>query len=271
MLPWCLCSVLAAQSLAAQQAPIHVGRISGPVTIDGHVDEPAWSAIAPLPLTTYLPVAGRKPSDSSEVRLAYDDKYLYASARFFVSNPGEIQSTSLGRDQLGPDDRFRIMLDSYDDNRTAVGFLVTPSGAKSDYDMTDDGNNVSNNWNTYWDAATSRDAHGWYAEVRIPFSSLRFRVIDGHVTMGLIALRVSAKKNEWSTYPALSSSMASALWRASVAQKIVFDGLSRHSPLYATPYALAGVGQSARSMPTRAHSATSLSTRPTSVATSNTV
>ncbi|HXI21500.1 MAG TPA: DUF5916 domain-containing protein, partial [Gemmatimonadales bacterium] len=224
---------------------VAIPRLTGPITLDGRVDEPAWQAVPVLPLTTYLPVAGRHPTDSSEVRLAYDDDFLYASARFYVSDPAEIQSTSLGRDQLGPDDRFRIMLDTYDDNRTGVGFLVTPSGARSDLDMTEDGGNVSGNWNTYWDAATTRDVHGWYAEMRIPFSSLRFHPVNGRVTMGLIALRVSVRKNEWSTWPALSSTMANALWRASVAGKITFTGLERRSPVYVTPYALGGVSREA--------------------------
>jgi hypothetical protein len=234
-----------APTLAAAQEPLHIQRLTGPITLDGRVDEPAWREIAPLPLTTFLPVAGKHPTDSSEVRLAYDDKYLYASGRFFVSNAADIRATTLGRDRLGPDDRFRIMLDSYDDDRTGVGFLVTPSNAQSDYDMTDDGGTVSSDWNTYWDAATTRDARGWYAEMRIPFSSLRFRSQNGVVTMGLIVLRVSAKKNEWSTFPALSATMANAMWRASVARKIVFDDLSRHSPVYITPYALGGITRTA--------------------------
>ena len=229
--------------------PIHLQRLTGPITLDGRVDEPAWQSVPVLPLTTYLPVAGRHPEDSSEVRLAYDDTYLYASARFYVSNPAEIQSTTLGRDQLGPDDRFRIMLDTYNDNRTGVGFLVTPSGARSDLDVTEDGSNVSGSWNTYWDAATSRDAHGWYAEIRIPFSSLRFRPDGGQVTMGLIVLRVSARKNEWATFPSLPSTMANALWRASLARKIAFDSLERRSPVYVTPYALGGLSREAQLSP----------------------
>ncbi|HEY2897997.1 MAG TPA: DUF5916 domain-containing protein [Gemmatimonadaceae bacterium] len=236
-------------AIATAQEPLHIQRLAGPITLDGRVDEAAWRDVAPLPLTTFLPVAGKRPTDSSEVRLAYDDKYLYASGRFFVSSASEIQATTLGRDQLGPDDRFRIMLDGYNDNRTGVGFLVTPSDAQSDYDVTDDGGTVSGDWNTYWDAATTRDDKGWYAEMRIPFSSLRFHSENGVVTMGLIILRVSAKKNEWSTYPALSPSMANAIWRASVAQKIVFDDLSRHSPVYITPYALGGMTRTAALAP----------------------
>jgi hypothetical protein len=238
-------AVVALPRIAIAQEPLHIQRLTAAITLDGRIDEAAWNAIEPLPLTTFLPVAGKHPTDSSEVRLAYDDKYLYASGRFFVSSAAEIQATTLGRDQLGPDDRFRIMLDSYNDNRTGVGFLVTPSDAQSDYDMTDDGGTVSGDWNTYWDAVTTRDGKGWYVEMRIPFSSLRFHSNDGVVTMGLILLRVSAKKNEWSTYPALSPTMANAIWRASVARKIAFDDLSRHSPVYITPYALGGTTRTA--------------------------
>lgn len=232
-------------SVLAAQTPTAITRITTPITLDGRSDEPAWQGIAPFPLTTYLPVAGKQPTDSSEVRLAYDDEYLYASGRFYVSNASEIQSSSLGRDELNnADDRFRLMFDSFNDGRTGVGFLVTPTGARSDYDMTDDGR-FSNNWNTYWDAAVSRDARGWYAEMRIPWSSLRFRPENGRVVMGLIALRVSARKNEWSTYPSLSATMANALWRASLAEKISFEGLKSRTPAYLTPYLLGGSSRKA--------------------------
>ena len=177
-----LSAVVLVSRPAIAQEPLRIQRLTAPITLDGRVDEAAWRDIAPLPLTTFLPVAGKHPTDSSEVRLAYDDKYLYASGRFFVSSAAEIQATTLGRDQLGPDDRFRIMLDGYNDNRTGVGFLVTPSNAQSDYDMTDNGGTVSGDWNTYWDAATTRDDRGWYAEMRIPFSivALPFRKRSGH-------------------------------------------------------------------------------------------
>src|SRR5947209_8771995 len=101
-------ALLAIPAIALTQQPLHIQRLTGPITLDGRVDEAAWGAITPLPLTTFLPVAGKHPTDSSEVRLAYDDKYLYASGRFLVASAAEIQATTLGRDQLGPDDRFRI-------------------------------------------------------------------------------------------------------------------------------------------------------------------
>lgn len=234
-------------SIGAQQPdPIPIARLTGTIDLDGRVSEAAWLTIAPLPLVTYLPIAGKAPSDSTEIRLAYDQEFLYASARCFVSDRRSIRATSLQRDRLGADDRFRLMLDTFNDGQTGVGFLTTPAGMKMDMEVSGDGRLVNESWNTWWDAAASEDSLGWYAEIRIPWSSLRFQPEHQRVVMGLIVLRTSVGKNEWSTFPPLSPQETNALWRPSLAQKIVFEGLDRRKPLYLTPYALLGLNRQAR-------------------------
>ncbi len=45
-------------------------------------------------------------------------------------------------------------------------------------------------WNTFWDVEVVRREEGWFAEMRIPTSSLRFEADQsGRVVMGLIAMR----------------------------------------------------------------------------------
>jgi len=64
--------------------PVVVPRLTGPVELDGRVDEPAWDAIAPLPLVTHWPEFGAAPSEPTELRLAYDDEYVYLSCRCYA-------------------------------------------------------------------------------------------------------------------------------------------------------------------------------------------
>ena len=81
--------------VAAQEAPFLVPRLSGPVEIDGRVDEAAWMAIPPLEVSASLPTFGRAPSERTEIRIAYDDTYLYVAGRMYDRDPGGIRATSL--------------------------------------------------------------------------------------------------------------------------------------------------------------------------------
>src|SRR5690625_5136654 len=54
-------------------------RMTRHIVIDGIVDVPAWVAIDPVPFISYDPVSGLPPSDETEIRIAYDDQYIYAS------------------------------------------------------------------------------------------------------------------------------------------------------------------------------------------------
>src|SRR5690554_935582 len=93
--------------------PTVLDQINGVITIDGYVDEPAWDLIPPLPLISYVPVSGLPPSESPEIRIAYDDHFISASIRAFDSDPSGIRANTLYRDRLSGDDVFHILLDTY--------------------------------------------------------------------------------------------------------------------------------------------------------------
>ncbi len=99
-------------------------------------------------------------------------------------------------------------------------------------------------WNSYWDVATSRSDEGWFAEFRIPFSTLGFQVTDGEVTMGLIAYRLVARMNERQTFPAIDPSWGRfGFAKPSQAQRVVLRDVRQSPPLYVTPYSLGGFRQ----------------------------
>ncbi len=134
-------TILLIGSISRAQSPeaVTLPRLQGPIQLDGPSDEPAWQAVEPLPLTMHQPVFGGTPTERTEIRIAYDDDYLYASGRFYDSDPGGIRGNDLERDGSSPgDDRFALILDTFNDNETALGFITTPAGIRVDFTISRD-------------------------------------------------------------------------------------------------------------------------------------
>ncbi len=125
------------QMVGQSEPPMPITRIQD-VQFDGKVDEPAWDVIAPLPMVQYEPMAGAPPTEQTEIRLAYDDKYFYVSMRAFDRDPNGIRATSLYRDQIAGSDHLEILLDTYNDNQTGYIFTTTPTGIRNDADVAND-------------------------------------------------------------------------------------------------------------------------------------
>jgi hypothetical protein len=240
------------QSLLQAQntEPLTIARIEG-IHFDGKVDEPAWDLIPPLPMVQYEPQAGSPSTEKTEIRIAYDDKYIYVSMRAFDSDPNGIRATSLYRDRISGSDHLEVMLDTYNDNQTGNIFTTTPAGIRNDLSVSNDGisstislgSSFNRDFNTYWDAESTVSKEGWFTEIRIPFSSLRFQETEGKVTMGFTVQRKIARKNERLIYPAIPPITNWAFLRPSMAQKIVFTGIKPRKTLYVTPYILGSHGQ----------------------------
>lgn len=97
-------------------------------------------------------------------------------------------------------------------------------------------------YDSFWDAAAQVTADGWSAEMRIPFSSLRFRQEpDGTVRMGLIAGRYISRKAERHVFPDIRPGPAVAHYKPSLAEDVVLEGVQSHRTLYVRPYVLGGV------------------------------
>ncbi len=243
----CLLFCAFADLTAQAGPPIFIDRIEN-IRFDGQVDEPEWDAIEPLPLVQYEPRAGEPPTERSEIRLAYDDRYFYISIRAFESHKNEVRATSLYRDRIAGSDHLEILLDTYNDNQTGYIFTTTPTGIRNDAEVFNDaivstvtqGGAFNRDFNTFWDAESVMDDQGWTAEMRIPFTSLRFQSVDGQVTMGIIVQRKVAHKNERLVFPAVPPITNWAFLRPSLAQKIIFTGISPSKTLYITPYLLGG-------------------------------
>lgn len=224
-------------------------RIDDPVTLDGLSDETAWRGIPPLPMVMHSPNFGIEPTERTEILVAYDDHYLYMAGRLYDREPERIFSNSKQRDSGNPAcEWFGIIIDSFNDKENALAFFTTPSGLRWDAAVFDDAQGkepINVSWNTFWDVATARSQDGWFAEFRIPLSSLRFQDKDGRVVMGIIIWRKISRKNEWAIFPSIPPDWGFwSKFKPSKAQEIVLEGVSSRKPVYIAPYTLGGFGQS---------------------------
>lgn len=237
-----------APAQSPRTSPVEISRLEGEITLDGVPDEAAWQGLEPYPLTTYVPEAGNEPSQRTDVRVGYTDAYLYVGARLYDSEPGEIRVTSYKRDYIGRGSSlFGIMLDTFNNNETALAFFTSPAGIRTDFSIINDAEGrppFNSDWNTFWDVETRQGAEGWSVEMRIPLSSLRYQVRDGKVTMGMSLLRWIARESEGSVYPARPNDWG--FWgqfKPSQAQDVAISGVESSSPLQITPYVLGGASQ----------------------------
>jgi len=234
---------------ASRKQALLINRLAHPIEFDGIPDEEAWKSIEPVKLIMYAPVFGKEPTEETDFRLAYDDKYLYAGVWLHYNDPSIIRSASYKRDYMGQgSDVIGFILDTYNDKENGLAFFTTPEGLRFDAGIQRDalvgmpGQEPMNlSWNTFWDVMTHRNSRGWSTEIRIPLSSLRFQEINGEVRMGMIIQRWIPAKNEINLYPAIPPNWGQfSVIKPSQAQEIIFRGIKPDKPLYIAPYVLGG-------------------------------
>ncbi len=225
-----------------------VPRLTGQMTFDGAPDEEAWQTIPSLPLVMHTPVFGNEPTEFSVIKIAYDDDYFYVSGIINYKNPDDIRAFSKKRDyNYSKCDWLGVIIDTFNDRQNAVMFWTNPNGLRSEgtlqNDVVDLNTDMSFSWNTFWDAKSEINGTGWSAEIRIPFSSLRFQAKENKTFMGITAVIYRPVKSEMVSFPAISPDVANSMWKPSMTTMIEFTGLQPEKPVYLTPYITGGIGQ----------------------------
>ena len=193
---------------AAQNGGAHAGRPrpslraverTTPVVIDGRLDEAVWQT--PQPATDFVqlePDEGKPATQRTEVRIAWDAEALYVGARMYDSLGARGVRTRLARrDQGAESDNLELTFDTYHDHTGRTVFNINPSGVK--YDAGQASANADPSWDPVWTVETRIDSLGWTAEMRIPFSQLRFPR-DSVQTWGLQVFRYVQRLNEVSMW-----------------------------------------------------------------------
>ncbi|MDQ1265341.1 MAG: hypothetical protein QG635_491 [Bacteroidota bacterium] len=146
------------------------------IKLDGRLDEQCWgSAVRITNFTQREQDEGAKPTERTEVAAVYTRDALYFGIWCFDSQPDELSAKNMKRDFIyWEEDNFEILLDTFWDKRNGYVFVINPNGARSDVQITDEGKGFCMDWNGVWDAAVENNEQGWFAEIKIPFSSLKY-------------------------------------------------------------------------------------------------
>lgn len=235
--------LLSITSYAEEGFPVQ--KVSTSFSFDGIISEGEWDNVEPVPLTVQSPNYQGNPSERTEIKMAYDANYIYLSGAMYDSEAHKILANNKLRDGGDPSTEwFGMVIDSYNDKQNALGFFTTPTGSRFDAAISNDGigrNPMNISWNNFWDVKTAVTEKGWFAEMRIPFSSLQFQTVNGKVTMGITMWRYIARKNEVHISPDISPDLGEmGSWRPSQATTYVFEGIEPKKPFYITPYVLGG-------------------------------
>ncbi|MCP5050268.1 MAG: carbohydrate binding family 9 domain-containing protein [bacterium] len=170
-----------------------------PPVVDGRVSDPVWESVPwSGDFIQREPDDGGEPSHETVMKILYDADHLYVAVRAFDPEPGKIEKRLARRDHFAGD-WVEINIDSYFDHRTAFSFTVTVAGGKGDEAISNNGDRWDSSWNPIWHARTNVDEKGWTAEMKIPFSQLRFGNKEEQV-WGIQLTRRLFRKDERSTW-----------------------------------------------------------------------
>src|SRR6478672_10682269 len=158
------------------QVTIRAIRLKEPLRIDGHLDESLYSDANPVSEFVQMePDGGKLASEKTEVWIAFDQRNVYVSFRAWESRPERMIANEMRRDSnnIRQGDCVGFGLDTFFDHRNALQFEVSPIGARTDGQSTNE-RQYNADWNPVWDVAVGKFEGGWTVEAAIPFKSIRY-------------------------------------------------------------------------------------------------
>ena len=232
-------------------------------TIDGRLSDPVWQTATPL--TGFVqrePVEGQPASERTDIRVLFDDDAMYIGAWLFDRTPSAIVMGDQRRDaSLDQSDAVQILIDTYRDRQNGFVFATNPNGIEYDGQVANEaqsgatggglqqsgsGGGFNLNWDGQWTVATTMDEWGWYAEMRIPFSTLRYPK-GGAQIWGLNVSRHVRRRNEQSYWAPIPRQFN--LHRVSLAGELTGLRAPARRVITATPYVLGEAFRDFRTQP----------------------
>ena len=222
---------------SSTKQPVYVTTrlVTAKPVIDGKLDDECWktTGVWAGDYHQYIPNEGAKPSYPTEMKILYDDKFIYVAFRAFDGEPQKIQRLSGLRDEF-VGDMMGVNFDSYHDHRTGFEFTITAWGQKIDLVLFNP-ENWDFNWNAVWKGKTGLEDSAWVAELEIPLSQLRYSKEDEQV-WGLHTWRWINRYQEESDWEIQSKTGPGVLYNFGELQGI--KGLKKSQRLEIMPYTL---------------------------------
>lgn len=220
---------------------LNISKASTEIKIDGELLEGAWKDCE-IAQDFYqsVPVDTTYANTKTEVRVTYDEKYLYISAICYdtIQKPYIIQS--LKRDFSYPvSDAFGVYIDPYDDHTNGFSFAVNPKGVQREGLIQVGGNyGVTTAWDILWLSEVRTYKDRWVVEMAIPFTSLRFN--SGSKKWRINFSRNDLKRNEGSSWASVprNFNIASLAFCGELIWDVPFE--SKKKSIAIIPYVTAG-------------------------------
>lgn len=157
-----------------------------PVIVDGYLNEASWQQAPVITgFTQFEPDEGKPSIRKTEVRILFGKDDLYIGAKMY-DDKENIERNLGRRDEYNRADWIMVSIDSYFNRKTAYTFAVNAAGVQLDGQQ-DDNKKLSVNdanpllpagldpsWDAIWFSDVALADDGWIAEIRIPYSMLRY-------------------------------------------------------------------------------------------------
>ena len=216
------------------------------IEIDGDLTEPDWQNAKRIGHFVQMePAEGKPMTETTEVRILYDEKNIYFGFTCFDSDISKVAANEMRRDgNLWDNDSVYVLLDTYNDRRSGFFFRINPLGAMEDVAIMDSGDSRNENWDAVWDCRAKINEKYWTAEIGIPFSQLRFNRSD-MMTWGLNIGRSLMRNQEEGMWKPVSRTYG---WRAryrtaNLGSLVGLEGIAPSRNLELLPYVLPGVSR----------------------------
>ena len=197
---WFLLSLpIILQGQSGNSYSLSIKKIDIPVLLDGQLLEAVWeeAALAKDFFQDY-PFDTSYASSPTEVRVCFDDQFLYIGATVFQKRADYIIS-SLKRDfDFGESDEFHANIDPFNDKLNGFHFAVSPLNVQRE-GLTDNGANVNMDWDNKWYSQVHNEEDRWTVEMAIPFKTLRYKNAGAN-TWRINFVRIDLKQNEVSSW-----------------------------------------------------------------------
>lgn len=191
------CVAMLASCAFAQQPTLTLHTVQASMSLDGKLDEAAWSDATPILLTQQAPNPGGATPFRTEVRLLLLKDALYVGFRCMDPEPNKIAVHTMRRDgSMSGDDTVSVVLDTFGDRRTGYFFQVNAAGARVD-GLISDPESASLDWDGVWDARTIKTSDGWSAEIVIPARTLTFSRDAKSAKWGINFERFIPRQRTW--------------------------------------------------------------------------
>jgi hypothetical protein len=224
----------------------HSSKTTKRLKIDGRLDEADWQqSDFQDNFLQREPRFGEPASERTEVAVLQSAQFLYIGIKCFDSQPDKIIAREMRRDErMENDDHFQIVFDTYRDHRNGFYFAVNPNGSMRDAAFGDEGQSYNPDWDGIWDCRTAKTGEGWFAEIAIPWKTLRFAQGDSAV-WGVNFIRTIRRKNEEVYWQLVSRDAGRmGLFRLSEAGSLHgLTDLHTGGNLEAKPYVLGGAAK----------------------------